>query len=170
MSFSNFIKILFVSYLPIIIFIVTGLISVFKSIRGKQKKNMNRYWEKDEKSTKNYKKIKIKDAFEKKDVRYSGSFKNFSKSANDFKSQEQGKKKNRKLQDISNYSYDNKSFDIRDKRIEDELKQTPLIEIPFLGEEVSNKNSEKDFYDFDSEKVADIFIYKEIFDKPLSLR
>lgn len=172
MSFSNFIKILFVSYLPIIIFIVTGLISVFKSIKESKKKNMDKYWEQDKNLAKNYKKTKIKDAFNKKDVRHSGGFKNFSKSADDIKRNVEIKNKNNKLQDVNDYLTEAEKSEAKKKKIMDELNlnQTPLSEIPFLKEEVSKKDFEDDFYDFDSEKVADIFVYKEIFDKPLSLR
>lgn len=172
MKFSDFMDILFVSYLPIIIFIISGILSLRKSMKEKEKKNMDKYESKNRDFNKKYIKNKNKDAF----GRTNSNFRNFSKKIDRLYEKDKEKNLNNKQVDsaknISNNN--NKSQNINKEKTNSgnklSLNQTPLSEIPFIGDQSSYDYFDGDFYDFDTEKVAEIYIYKEIFDKPLSLR
>ncbi len=172
MKFSDFIDILFVSYLPIIIFIISGILSIRKSMKEKKEKNIDKYQNRKRDLNKNYRKNKNNDAFGK--INY--NYKNFSKKIESLLDEdEQRTLNNKKIDSAKNISENkNMSHNVKEKESNNgnklSLNQTPLSEIPFLGDQSSYDYFDDDFYDFDTEKVADIYIYKEIFDKPLSLR
>lgn len=172
MKFSDFMDILFVSYLPIIIFVISGVISIRKSMKEKKKKDMDKYESKNRDFNKKYINNKNKDAF----GRTNSNYRNFSRKIDRLIEEDKEKNlNNKKVDSAKNISENNnKSQNINNEKSKNRnklsLNQTPLSEIPFIGDESSYDYFDDDFYDFDTEKVAEIYIYKEIFDKPLSLR
>lgn len=180
MSFSDILKLVFITYAPVIIFLFSAVLSIYRNVNKKKKKEEDVYInKKNNRQRKEFNKNNSKDALENiKRVSKSNDFSSLSKSIeNLFDNNKKLKKdkaaktkaKKNKEQDLINVLKEvNKKSDeiITQKNLSDNKTLNEII----TDDKTYLNNKEDDFLDFDTEKVADIFVYKEIFDKPLSLR